>query len=120
MALDALLENEARAEIERVRAQGRERAQAIVRDAQERAQSLLESRQRALETQMQAGLVRARSAADLEVSAARLNANEGGMRRAFEIAEGQLRGVTQAPEYREILSRLIQEVRAAMPDVEAI
>ncbi len=120
MALDALLENEARAEIERVRAQGRERAQAIVREAQERAQALLESRQRALESQTQAGLVRARSAADLEVSAARLNANEGSMRRAFEIAENQLRGVTQAPEYREILSRLIQEVRAAMPDVEAI
>lgn len=120
MALDALLENEAHAEIERVRAEGRERAQAIIRDAQARAASLVEGRKRALDAQLQAGLVRARSAADLEVSAARLNAVESALRRAFELAEGQLRSVTSAPEYREILSRLIGEARQALGHVEAL
>ncbi|WP_027482032.1 V-type ATP synthase subunit E [Deinococcus pimensis] len=120
MALDALLENEARAEIERIRAEGSERAQAIVRAAQERAQALIESRTRALEAQTQAGLVRARSAAELEVSAARLSASDSSLKRAFELAEQQLNGVTRAPEYREILARLINEARAALGDIEAI
>ena len=120
MALDALLENEARAEIERVRAEGRERAQRIIADAQTRAQTLIESRKRVLESQTQAGIVRAQSAADLEVAAARLNAGESGLKRAFELAEGQLRAVTQVPEYREILTRLINEARQALTDVEAI
>ncbi|ADV68389.1 V-type ATP synthase subunit E [Deinococcus maricopensis] len=120
MALDALLENEARAEIERVRAEGRERAQAILREAQERAQALVESRTRALETQRQAELTRARSAADLELAAARLNANESGLAQAFDIAQQELRNVTQVPEYREILARLISEARQAIPDAEAL
>lgn len=120
MALDQLLENEARAEIERVRAQGREQAEAIVKAAQERAQATLDSRKRLLDGQLQAGVVRAQSSATLEVSAARLNASDSGMKRAFEIAEQQLHAFTGAPEYREILARLIAEAREAIGDVEAL
>jgi V/A-type H+-transporting ATPase subunit E len=120
MALDALLENEARAEIDRVHAAGRDRAAEIVRAAQERAAALIESRTRALEGQTQAGLIRARSAAELEVSAARLNANDESLKRAFELARQQLVGVTRAPEYREILARLISEAQSALGEVEAI
>ena len=120
MALDALLENEARAEIERVRAEGRARAREIVEGANARAQTLIENRQRSLDAQRAASLTRARSAADLEMSAARLNAGENGLKRAFELAERQLREVQSAPDYREILSRLIQEARAALRDVELL
>jgi len=120
MRLDTILENEARAEIEQIRAEGRARAQQIIAQAQERAQGLIESRKRTLESQTQAGIVRAQSAAELEVSAARLNAGESALRQVFELAEGQLRGVTQVPEYREVLSRLIQEARQALGDIEAI
>ncbi|PYE51179.1 V-type ATP synthase subunit E [Deinococcus yavapaiensis] len=120
MALDQLLENEARAEIERIRASGREQAEAIVRAASEQAQATLDSRKRLLDSQLQAGVVRAQSSATLEVSAARLNASDSGMKRAFEIAEQQLQGVTGLPEYREILSRLIAEAREAIGDIEAL
>lgn len=120
MALDALLENEARAEIERLRAEGQARAREIVEGANARAQTLIENRERSLEAQRAAALNRARSAAELEMSAARLNAGESGLKRAFELAEGQLRDVVKAPEYREILSRLIKEARGALENVEVL
>ncbi|MEF2279346.1 V-type ATP synthase subunit E [Deinococcus sp. YIM 134068] len=120
MALDKLLEHEAQAEIERVRAEARDRAGMILAGARERAQSLIDSRTRALETQRQAGLVRARSSADLELSAARLNAGEQGLGQVYGMVEQYLQGITQAPEYREILGRLITEARQAIPDAEAV
>ncbi|GAA5513202.1 V-type ATP synthase subunit E [Deinococcus carri] len=120
MALDKLLEHEAQAEIERIRAEARDRAQMILADARERAQALVESRTRLLETQRQAGLVRARSAADLELSAARLNAGEQGMTQVYGLVEQYLGDVTRAPEYRDILARLIQQAREAIPDAEAV
>ena len=120
MALDKLLENEAQSEIERIRAEARGRAEKIVADARERAQSLLDSRQRALETQHQAGLVRARSAADLELNASRLTASESGVTQVYQMVEDYLGNVTTAPEYGNILSRLIQEGLQAVPDAEAI
>lgn len=120
MTLDKLLENEAQEEIARIRAEARDRAAQIVMDARERAQALLDSRTRALETQRQAGLVRARSAADLELSASRLNASEQGMTEVYGLVEGYLRDVTQAPEYRDVLGRLITEARGAIPDAEAV
>ncbi|BDP42726.1 v-type ATP synthase subunit E [Deinococcus aetherius] len=120
MALDKLLENEAQSEIERIRAEARERSARILADARERAQSLLDSRTRALETQRQSGLVRARSAADLELSASRLNAGEQGLGQVYGMVEQYLQGITQAPEYREILGRLITEARQAIPNPEAV
>ncbi|WP_293915180.1 V-type ATP synthase subunit E [Deinococcus sp.] len=118
MALDKLLENEAQSEIERIRAEARERAATILRSAQEQAQTLIDSRSRALDTQMQASLTRARSAADLEQSASRLNAGDSGMSKAFETAQHELMAVTKAPEYRDILSRLIAEARSVVPHAE--
>ncbi len=115
-----MLENEARAEIERVREGGQARAREIVEGAKARAQTLTENRERTLNAQRTAALTRARSAADLEMSAVRLNAGESGLRRAFELAEGQLRDVVKAPEYREILSRLIKEARGALGNVEVL
>lgn len=120
MALDKLLENEAQAEIDRIRAEARGRAEKIVADARERAQAMLESRQRALESQRQAGLVRARSAADLEMSAARLSASESGMTQVYDVVNQYLGGISSAPEYRDILHRLVQEARQAVPDAEAV
>ncbi|MFC3862606.1 V-type ATP synthase subunit E [Deinococcus antarcticus] len=120
MALDKLLENEAQAEIDRIRAEARGRAEKIIADARERAQAMLESRQRALESQRQAGLVRARSAADLEMSAARLSASESGMTQVYDVVNQYLGGISSAPEYRDILHRLVQEARQAVPDAEAV
>ena len=120
MALDKLLENEAQAEIERIRAEARGRADQLLADARERADALIASRQRALENQRQAGLVRARSAADLNVNASRLSASDAGVSEVYRVVDEYLRNVTGAPEYGNILSRLIQEGLQAVPDAEAI
>lgn len=120
MALDKLLENEAQSDIERIRAEAQARAAQIVADAREQAQNMLDSRTRALDTQRQAGLVRARSAADLELNASRLSAGESGMTQVYGLVNEYLQGITAAPEYRDILSRLIAEARAAVPDAEAV
>ncbi|MCP2014148.1 V/A-type H+-transporting ATPase subunit E [Deinococcus sp. HSC-46F16] len=120
MALDKLLENEAQLEIERIRAEARDRAAQILAQAQERAQALVESRARLLDTQRQAGLVRARSAADLELNAARLTAGEQGLSQVYALVESQLGDIARLPEYREILARLLAQARDAIPDAEAV
>ena len=120
MALDKLLEHEAQGEIERIRAEARDRAGQILAQAQERAQALVESRARLLDTQRQAGLVRARSAADLELNAARLTAGEQGLSQVYALVESQLRDISGLPEYREILARLLTQARQAIPDAEAV
>ncbi len=120
MALDRLLENEAQSEIERIRAEAKGRADKIVQDARERAEALLESRTRALESQRQAGIVRARSAADLEMNASRLSANESGVSQVYGMVNEYLGSVSTAPEYRDILSRLISQAREAVPNAEAV
>ncbi len=120
MALDKLLENEAQSEIQRIRAEAQGRAQQILADAQERAQAMIESRQRALETQRQAGIVRARSAADLELNAARLTASESGMTQVYALVDQHLDQITQAPEYRDILARLIYQAREVVTDAESV
>ncbi|MDO4263006.1 MAG: V-type ATP synthase subunit E [Deinococcus sp.] len=118
MALDRLLENEAQAEIERVRADARARAEQIVADARAEAQGLVESRSRVLDKQYQAGLTRARSSADLEMNAARLSAGEEGIAQVYGLVEQQLRDIGRLPEYREILGRLLNEARQAVPAAE--
>ncbi|GAA5503427.1 V-type ATP synthase subunit E [Deinococcus xinjiangensis] len=120
MALDKLLENEAQSEIERIRAEAKGRAEKIVADARERAEALLDSRKRSLESQHQAGLVRARSAADLDLNAARLSANESGVSQVYGLVNEYLGGIATAPEYRDILSRLIAQAREAVPEAEAV
>lgn len=120
MALDKLLEQEAQSEIERIRAEARDRAATILKDAQDRAEALLDSRTRALQSQRQAGLVRARSAAELELSASRLKAGEHGMAQVYGLVEGHLQEVIQAPEYREILARLIWQAREAIPNADVV
>ena len=118
MALDKLLENEAQAEIERIRADARARAEQIVAGARSEAQTLTESRSRVLEKQYQAGMTRARSSADLELNAARLSAGEEGIVQVYGLVEQQLRDIGSLPAYREILGRLLNEARQAVPQAE--
>lgn len=120
MALDKLLENEAQSEIERIRGEARDRAALIVRQAQEQAQDLIDSRTRQLDTQAQASTVRARSAAELELNAARLTAGESGIKRAFVLAHNELLAVTRVPEYQDIMARLIAEARMTVPHAAVV
>ncbi|MDV6374371.1 V-type ATP synthase subunit E [Deinococcus arenicola] len=115
MALDKLLENEAQTEIERIRAGARGQADAIVAASRERAEALVSGRTRALENARQAGLVRARSAADLDSNAQRLAATDTLQTQAFQTAEQYIRSSVSAPEYPQIMIKLISEGLQALP-----
>lgn len=120
MALDKLLENEAQTEIERIRAEAGERAGVIVAGANERAESLISGRTRSLESAHQAGLVRARSAADLDSNAQRLSATDTLQTQAFQTAEQYIRSSVSAPEYPQIIIKLISEALQALPGATVV
>lgn len=120
MALDKLLENEAQAEISRIREDAQSQAAQIIAQAQEEAQSLLESRQRLLETQRQAGLVRARSAAELEMNASRLGAAETSLRDVYAQVEQRLSDLRHSGEYRRVLEQLMSQAREVITDAESV
>ena len=115
--LATLLESEAQAEIEAILGEARARANAIVQAAQDQAKGILEGRKRALEVELAAGQVRAKSAAELESAAMRLAANHGATEKAFASAEADLRTFTKSGEYQGVLARLITEVKGVLGDV---
>lgn len=120
--LASILETEVREEIAQIRRQSQEKASEIVNGAREQAQGLLESRKRALEGEFNGGIVRAKSAASLEVAALRLSAADGVQQRAFAEAESRIRqlAASQSAEYRTILGKLIEEARTAVAEPEAV
>ncbi|GGL96913.1 V-type ATP synthase subunit E [Deinococcus aerophilus] len=120
MALDKLLENEAHAEIERINAEARERAEHVVAQAREQAQSMIDSHERSLKAAYQAGLVRARSAADLDSNAQRLQATDSLQVQAFQTAEQYIRSSVTAPEYPQIIVKLIAEGLQVLPDAAVV
>ncbi|GHF54841.1 V/A-type H+-transporting ATPase subunit E [Deinococcus metalli] len=120
MSLGDILETEIQGEIARIREDAQARADQIVAQAQERARNMIESRQRAQQADYAAGLTRARSAADLDANAQRLSAGDSLQVQAFQTAEQYLQGATTAPEYPQVLAKLIAEGLAALPDAEVV
>lgn len=115
--LSALLEREASAEIEAILTEARERASAVVAEARSEAEQLLATRRRAAEAQREAALVRARSAAQLEASALRLQAQHAALEGVFTAARERMGALAgDAKAYRAVLGRLLQE---AVDDVGA-
>jgi V/A-type H+/Na+-transporting ATPase subunit E len=118
--LAKLLESEASAEIETILAEARSKADGIVRQAEEQAKSLLEGKRRALENDLGAARVRAKSAADLEGSALKLAASHGASQQAFNGAEAELRSFTKSNEYLGVLQKLIGEASSALGSVSKL
>ncbi|WP_309572342.1 V-type ATP synthase subunit E [Deinococcus sp.] len=120
MSLGDILETEIQGEITRIHSDAQAKAEQIVAQAQERATSMVDSRTRALQTDYAAGLTRAKSAADLDANAQRLSASDSLQVQAFQTAEGFLQAATTAPEYPQVLAKLIQEGLTALPSAEVV
>lgn len=120
MSLGDILEAEIQGEIARIKSDAQAQAEQIVAQAQERAQGMIESRTRALATDYAAGLTRAKSAANLDANAQRLSAGDTLQVQAFQSAEQHLQGMISAPEYPQVLVKLIEEGLAALPNAEAV
>jgi vacuolar-type H+-ATPase subunit E/Vma4 len=115
--LATLLESEASAEIEAILGEARQRADGIVKAAEEQAKSVLEGRRRALENALQSTITRAKSSAELESAALKLSANHGASEQAFSSAQAELRAFTKSAEYEKTLQKLIAEVKNALGTV---
>lgn len=108
--LSTLLEKEASTEIEAIVATANERAAAILTAARAEAESIVAARERTIKAQREAGLVRARSAAQLEASALKLRAQHAGVERVFAGAKAQLAEISSDPaRYEPVFARLLEE-----------
>lgn len=116
--LSTLLAKEASTEIEAILSEANERAAKITEAARSEAESIVAERERRAKAQREAGLVRARSAAQLEASAIRLRAQHEGVRSVFEEVRRQLDAlVTDQGRYTGVFEKLLDEALAAAREV---
>ncbi len=107
--LSALLDKEASAEIETVLSEARTRASEIVAQATSEAEALLASRRRATQSQRDATMVRARSAAQLEASSLRLRAQHAGVESVFGAARKKISELVEnRAAYAPVFAKLFQ------------
>ncbi len=119
--LAALLEKEASAEIEAILADAKHRAAEIATQAEEEASSMIAQRASSLEAQYVAGLVRAKSSAELEASSLKLWAQNRSVEAVFKQVEAELRSVIEDPQrYREVLKALLDEALDATGGAERV
>jgi V/A-type H+/Na+-transporting ATPase subunit E len=121
--LSTLLEKEASAEIEAILSEARERASEILAEARSEADTLVSARERAAKAQREAALVRARSAAQLEASSLRLNAQHDGVQSVFEAVRSKLDALlgdagAYAPVFATLLSQALEGVGGQ--EIEAV
>jgi V/A-type H+-transporting ATPase subunit E len=129
--LSSLLEKEASTEIEAIVAEGKKRAEEILSTARAEAEGVLAARVRAVKAQREAGLVRARSAAQLEASSLKLRSQHEGVQSVFAQAHERIRTlVADRQAYAGVFDALlaqavdglggtaVQAVEVAPDDVE--
>lgn len=113
--LSALLAKEASAEIEGIESEARQRASELLAAARSEAEALLSARERVVKAQREAGLVRAKSAAQLEASAVKLRAQHEAVETVFDGAKAKLEElVSDASRYAPVLSELLAEALAGV------
>src|SRR5690606_25126106 len=116
--LSTLLAKEASNEIEAILSEANERAAQITAAARSEAEAIVSERERRAKAQREAGLVRARSAAQLEASAIRLRAQHEGVRSVFEDARRQVDAlVADHGRYPAVFEKLLGEALAAAREV---
>lgn len=114
--LVAILEKEAAAEIERVLAEARAKAEQIGAQAQEEAQSFLAAQRSRMDAERKAAQVRAQSAAQVKAAALVLQAKDQAIADVFAGAEAELARVAQdKARYGAVLRGLIREAAGGLP-----
>lgn len=114
--LVAILEKEAAAEIERVLAEARAKAEQIGAQAQDEARSFLAAQRQRMDAERKAAQVRAQSAAQVKASALVLQAKDQAIADVFTGAEADLARVPQdKARYGAVLRGLIREAAGGLP-----
>ncbi len=118
--LATLLEKEASAEIEEILSEARNTASEIVAKAKEEAKSLLAQKERALKSQHDAEIIRAKSSAQLEASSLRLKAQNDGVEAVFNKVKSDLLGLQKSDKYAAIFKALYTEAAGAVSKVASV
>ncbi len=118
--LATLLEKEASTEIEEILSEARDTASEIVAKAKEEAKSLLAQKERALKSQHDAEIIRAKSSAQLEASSLRLKAQNDGVEAVFDKAKSDLLGLKNSDNYADIFKSLYAEAAGAVNKVASV
>jgi len=118
--LETILQEEVLAEIQQLMAKAEEEAAAIVAEAKEKAEALVTAQKRRLDGRKQAELHRARSAAELAVTTARVEAKGEVIAAVFRAVQERLATLPEKPEYPTLLERLAEEAVAQVGAAEAI
>lgn len=118
--LATLLEKEAGTEIEEILSGARNTASEIVAKAKEEAKSLLAQKEHALKSQYEAGIIRAKSSAQLEASSLRLKAQNDGVEAVFEQVKTDLLGLKDSDKYADIFKSLYSEAASAVGKVASV
>lgn len=108
--LSSLLDKEASTEIEAIAAASKQRAEEILSAARAEAEGVLGAKARAAKAQREAGLIRARSAAQLEASSLKLRAQHEGIQSVFAQAHDRLTAlVADRQAYVGVFGKLLDE-----------
>ena len=110
--LAALLDKEASAEIAAIGSEAQERASELKAAAQAEADAEARGKERAAKALHEAALVRAKSAAQLEASSIRLNAQHGAVQSVFDAARKELDSLVTRPDWADRLGKLLEEAIA--------
>jgi len=113
--LVAILEKEAAAEIERVLAEARAKAEQIGAQAQEEAQSFLAAQRQRMDAERKAAQIRAQSAAQVKAAALILQAKDQVITDVFTAAEAEMAdAVRDKARYGTLLRGLIREAAGGL------
>lgn len=113
--LAALLEKEVGAEIEAILSEARGRASEIVANAKREAETIVSQREHSAKSQYEALLVRAKSAAQLEASSLKLNAQHRAVEGVLAAARNQIDALTKdEKQYEGVLGNLLKEAFGAL------
>lgn len=115
-----LLEEEAAADLARIRSEADSKAEQIVRDAQEEASSRTASSRKRTEAAVRAAARRAQSASELTVSTARSRARGEVIDALREKALAALEGTASRADFGKVLRALAEEALAATAEGEAV
>jgi V/A-type H+-transporting ATPase subunit E len=118
--LGEILHKEIVEEIRAILAEAETRAAKLVRDAEEKALARLEFHQKKLEAEAWAATLRARSAADLTLSTARVQAKGQVIESVQRKALASLEQMANQSDYRPILEALAEEALKAMGGGEVV
>lgn len=119
--LAAILDKEASAEIEAILSEAQNRASEIVAKAKEEAQSLIAQKERALSSQHEAAIVRAKSAAQLAASSLTLRSQNDGVVGVFDKVNSGINDLMKDKgKYKKVMNSLFKEASGAVGKVTSV